>query len=398
MKKMWRFWRANLGVLGLSLAVLVLISALMLYRLGSLTGGLSETEVKAATEPLGLAHLANNVLYLPLKLVRYFVFGLTEGSHGQLLTRLPNAIFGGLSILSFGWLIWLWHGPRTAILTTLMFATAAWTLHVSRLASFDVLYLWGAVTLLLSHVIMHRFGEQARAWYACLFIWGLLLTIPGMIWFVLAELILQRHNLLEGWRDLGKWWQRVLSLVTPLLFVPAIGYSLIKHQELIRPWLGLPAHFADGYFALIKQFGSVFVHLFIRGPQYPELWLGRMPILSVFTLIMVLLGIYVYAVHWQKARSRLLLIMITIGVVLVGLGGPVGLSVLVPVLYVISAAGIAYLLHEWLKVFPRNPLARSMGVVLVSIAVIISCTYNLRAYFIAWPAVETTDTSFRYHR
>jgi hypothetical protein len=86
------------------------------------------------------------------------------------------------------------------------------------------------------------------------------------------------------------------------------------------------------------------------------------------------------------------------GFVLVGMGGPVGLSVLVPLAFVVAAAGIAYLLHEWLKVFPRNPLARGFGVALVTVAVLVSCVYNLRAYFVAWPAVDTTQTIFRYHR
>jgi hypothetical protein len=28
----------------------------------------------------------------------------------------------------------------------------------------------------------------------------------------------------------------------------------------------------------------------------------------------------------------------------------------------------------------------------------LSCLYNLRAYFVAWPHAATTQTTFRYHR
>ena len=67
--------------------------------------------------------------------------------------------------------------------------------------------------------------------------------------------------------------------------------------------------------------------------------------------------------HWQLVAQPLARhAALSSGVVLVGLGGPVGLSILVPLLYVAVATGLAYLLHEWLKVFPNNPLARGFGI------------------------------------
>jgi hypothetical protein len=87
-----------------------------------------------------------------------------------------------------------------------------------------------------------------------------------------------------------------------------------------------------------------------------------------------------------------------IGFVLVGISGPVPLSLLVPLLYMGIATGLAYLLHEWLKIFPNNPLARGVGLGLIIVAVAISCTYNYRAYFIAWPNADATKTTFQYRR
>ena len=149
---------------------------------------------------------------------------------------------------------------------------------------------------------------------------------------------------------------------------------------------------------LLKQFAAVPVHLFIRGPQYPELWLGKAPILDVFALVACILGIYFYLTHWKASRSRYLAVLALFGFVLVGLGGPVGLSILVPLLYMAVATGLAYLLRDWLKTFPNNPLARSLGIGLVVFAVTLSCLYNYRAYFIAWPHTAVTKATFRYHR
>src|SRR5438445_13046759 len=129
------------------LAAAVGLGWLLLFRLGSLTGGLSAGEMTAATTPVGWHGMYHHTLYLPLKCVRSVAFVVFPG-HGQTLTRLPNTLFGALAIIAFTWLVRLWHSTRTAVLAGLLFATGAWVLHVSRLASFDVLYLWATPTLL----------------------------------------------------------------------------------------------------------------------------------------------------------------------------------------------------------------------------------------------------------
>jgi hypothetical protein len=330
-----------------------------------------------------------------LKLLRSIVFFLSP-NHGQLLTRLPNAIFGGLTVISFAWLIRLWHGTRTAFFSTILFAVSAWVLHVSRLASFDVLYLWVIPTLLLSYVLLQKDPNKALVWYGSLLVWGLLLYIPGVVWLVLATIWWQRTAIADGWQHFGRWWQRGLYILAGLIWLPILIIDFLRPGNLTN-WLGLPAHWAAPT-ALLKQFIAVPVHLLVRGPKYPQLWLGRAPILDIFTLTVCLLGIYFYASHWQAGRSRLLGSFLVISGALVGLVGPVGLSLLVPLLYVAAATGIAYLLHEWLQVFPLNPLARSLGLGLIVVAIALSCLYNTRAYFVAWPDAGITQTIFRYHR
>lgn len=371
------------------------LGALLLYRLGSLTHGLSQQETQTATAAVGWHGIYRSPLDLPLKIIRSVVFR-SFPSHGQTLTRLPNAVLGAVTIISFSWLTYLWHGRRTALLASALFATSAWVLHVSRYASNDVVYLWAMSTLLLTTALLYHYKKSAAAWYGVLVLWGLLLSIPGMIWFLLPTLYLQRSLIKNNWQTFGNWWQRCLAVIAFLLWVPLIGIDLGRKGQLLA-WLGLPSRLSDAS-TLLKHFVGVFVHLFFRGPQYPTLWLGRAPILDAFTLAMCALGIYFYGSRWRSHRSRLLEIAFVIGVILVALQGPVSLSVLIPLVYVGAAMGIAYLVHEWLQVFPLNPLARSLGIGLVALVVVVSCTYNLRAYFIAWPHNPVTQTSFRYRR
>lgn len=393
MKRTRSYLAANRPYILLTLAVLAFLAWLMLYRLGSLVGGLSAGEHLAAVMPVGWHGLYHNALYLPLKVVRSVDFYLFPG-HGLTLTRLPNTLFGVLSVVSFSWLVWLWHGRRTALIAGLLFATSAWVLHVSRLASFDALYLWALPTLLLMNVVLQRRPDKASAMYGTILLWGLLLYIPGMVWLVIINIFFQRKNIANGWRHLKRWWQKPLYLLAGAIWLPLLVENIRAFGNL-RLWLGLPAHLAAPL-TLLKHFVGVFVHLFIRGPQYPELWLGKAPILDIFTLAMCLIGLYFYTKHWQASRTRLLGSFFLVGAVLAALGGPVSLSLLVPLLYIVAATGITYLLHEWMEVFPLNPLARGLGLGLIALAVILACTYNLRAYFIAWPHNQATHTVFRY--
>lgn len=394
MKKVRRDAVISRRRLGIVVVALVIVSFLLLYRLGSLVGGLSIGEQLAAHTPVGWHGIYHQPLYLPLKLVRSVVFVLFP-SHGLTLTRLPNVLFGLLAIFSFAWLVRLWHGTRTALFAGCLFATSAWVLHVSRLASFDVLYLWAMPTLLVTHVKLQREHNKALIFYGSMLVWGLLLYIPGLIWLLLINLYAQRKAIAAGWKHFSRWWQRLAYLLAGLAWWPLLAHALIRNTVTLRTWLGLPLHL-DAPLTILKHFVGVFIHLFVRGPQYPALWLDRLPLLDIFTLVTCLIGVYFYVQHWQVGRSRLLGSFFLVGAILIALGGPVSLSLLVPIMYLLVATGIAYLMREWLQTFPVNPLARGIGISLIILAVALACTYNLRAYFVAWPHNTVTTTIFRY--
>ena len=395
MKRIKGLWRNNAKLMALSLVIGLGLAYLLLYKLGSLVGGLSSQEVTSATTPVGWHGIFANPLDLPIKVVRSVVF-FSVADHGQTLTRLPNAFFGGLAVLTFATLIWLWHGTRTALLSTALFATSAWTLHVSRYASSDVLYLWAIPSLLLIQVLLHRYGDKPFVWYGCLLLWGLLLYIPGMIWLMLVHAFCQRGLILKTLRSYSSFTQRLLSFLAVFIWLPLLIIDLLRNNQLLV-WLGVQTDM-PGILTLIKQILAVPVHLFVRGPQYPDLWLDKVPILDIFTLVACIIGLYFYAKNWQATRSQTLLLLFGASFILVGLGGVVSLSAVVALAYVFAAAGIAYLLTDWLKVFPLNPLARGLGILLITIAVLLSCAYNLRSYFIAWPHNDATRVTFRYHR
>ncbi len=374
-----------------SLAVLIY---LMTVNLGKLTHGLSYSEAVTAKSKLGWHGLYNNAINLPLKVVQSAVFfKLTHLNH--FLLRLPSAIFGIISVCLFSALIYMWHGKRTCFFMTILFATSAFTLHVSRLATSDIIYFWGMVMLLFNHSLFYRYNTSNLVFILNFFIWGLLLTIPGFIFFVLLDLFFQRKVLTEAWFDDRSIKIRTVSVILVLLWLPLIIHNAL-HIVFLKIYLGFPAHFA-ALSTYPKNFASIFIHLFVKGPQYPSLWLGKVPLLDFFTLSIALLGVIFYITRLDSSRSRWLFSVFILSTLLVSLKGVISFSLIVPLLYVFAATGLAFLLQKWLRVFPLNPLARSLGIGLISLAVLISAIYNLRSYFVAWRYSDTTKQTFSHH-
>jgi membrane protein YdbS with pleckstrin-like domain len=71
------------------------------------------------------------------------------------------------------------------------------------------------------------------------------------------------------------------------------------------------------------------------------------------------------------------------------------ISLILPVVYLLIASGIAYMLHLWLKVFPANPVARSLGIIIIMLAVFLTSIYQTRSYFVAWRYNSETSEVFR---
>lgn len=384
-------YRQGLVLVGL---FAVFVTSLLLRHLTTLPmGGVSAAELQVANTPIGWHGILNNPSYLLVKLLRSIGFYFF-GQGGALVIRLPSVIFTMSAIVSSALMLRVWHGARTAVLGTFLLACSAWTLHIGRYGSYDSSYLAAIPYLLISQYVLHRF-KQPWVIFAVILNWSLLLLTPGLVWFVLAAAFWQRRDLLAAWKNLKLWWARVLLILTGLLWTPLLLNSWLNQTAQATNWLGLPAHY--GNLSIVSHhFLDVLIHLFVHGPNTPELWLGRLPILDVFTLVVTVLGIIFYARHWRNSRAQMLFSYLGLSIILIGLGGPVSLSLAVPLMYLFAAAGLTWLLHDWLKHFPSNPIARAIGVGLISLAVLFSAAYNLQSYFVAWPNSPTVISRFIY--
>ena len=185
----------------------------------------------------------------------------------------------------------------------------------------------------------------------------------------------------------------IIGGIMATLFVIPLAYAFYKDTSLIRDWLLIPDHFYVAH--TIKALKDVPAAFFYRADYNPAYNLGRLPIFDAFTGTMLLLGLYAYRKRLRLERTIVYILTIVVSFILVAINGnQLFLVFCLPFLYLLAGEGMGYLLGEWRSVFPRNPIARTVGTIFLTIAVLGACSYHLNRYFLAW--VNSPDTKKVY--
>lgn len=380
----------------LTIVGVLIMAALFWYQLGSLTPGMSSTEIihqeKVASESISLRKtLTEEPLYLPFTLGLYAL--QTVGVSSAMAVRSIGAFFGVLSGIGFFLLVFKWHTLRVSIFTTVLYVFSAGVLHMARHA--DVLPVYLLLPVILAIAVHLRTINNSRLQTAFLFLaFAMSLYIPGLIWLALVLFIWQRKRIFTFLKSLRPAHAFALSV----LGVSTIGlllFSFMINPGQLYVWLGVPDALPTPALVL-SQAGAVATELFLRGPSNPQMWVGHAAILDVFAVVLFALGSYVYWLKRKLDRTKLLFGSLVILFVLAALGGPVPTFALIPLIYAVAAAGIALLLQQWFSVFPRNPIARSVGIFLVIACISMSIFYNTQRYFVAWAKSPETKSEFRH--
>lgn len=365
------------------------LGALLFVKLGSLLPGFASSEVAAYQGSTSLRTIFENPINAPFELV---VHGLSYlSSQSYFLGRLAAAGAGLIILGIFCWLTHAWYGKRTAIFGTLLFGASAWFLHTARLGTPDIL-LFGLLALVGCGVWLKR-TNNPFVLLLCFILAASLLYVPGMIWFIVFIAIWE-------WKQIDFIFKRHLWAVTlgTLLILAAIAplaLAIYHHPETAKVLAGLPASGWPQPLTVLQNLVEIPLALVVQSPSLsPEVWLGRLPVLDIFSVTMLALGAYVYLKHARLARTKLFAPILLVGWALVALGGSVSLTILLPFVYILIAVGVGFMLDRWFRIFPRNPIAQGLGVGLIGVAVLVVISFHVRHYFVAWPETPATKNAF----
>lgn len=374
-------------------ASLYLIGLLFVFHIKSLVPGFADNEKIAIAASKSVVKLFEDPLFAPHKVLQYLMSKLAH--QGFFAMRGISIIIGLFTIICFYYVIRKWFGFKIAVITTFLLATSSWMLFISRLATPDVMFF--SIIAAIAYGTWLQFNPRRIRLNillgSALTVW--LLYIPGMIWFVVLGAIWQRKQIVAIFKE-----NRTISLIAitsiSALLLP-LAYALLKNQILIGTYFGFKdisnEIIKNGFFELLQ----IPIRLFLYGPLDPIRNLGRMPLLDFFASIMVVLGCYHLYIEDRKLdRFKSVVGISLISAVLIAFGNVVGISILLPITYILVASGIDMVISNWFRVFPTNPFAKILIITLLSASFIFVTFYNISKYFIAWPQTPITKSIFIY--
>lgn len=347
----WRY------ILGYGVISLIVISLLLVAGL-MVPGALSQAELNSAvtsSRPL-TSFEPNFIVNLPYHLLQrgsLHLFGVTTFS-----IKLPSMILGLASIIGMFILLRAWFRHNVAILTTLLIITTGQFLYLSQSGTPGIVYIFWSVWLLVSALMISRRAPLGWLWKIILAgIIALSLYTPLSIYILLALLsaVILHPHLRYIVRKLPKIKTAIAIIVGLILITPLI-YVIWRHPETGHVLLGFP----DTQFIVID-------HVRQALGQYIDFWSEAntpylRPLYGIGTLALILLGITRLFTAKYTARSYIItawsLLLIPIIVI-----NPDSVSITFVPALLLTAMGVASLLHMWYSLFPRNPYARIVGVV-----------------------------------
>jgi hypothetical protein len=362
---------------------------LLIWQLTTLLPGLSSSEMATLTQTRSLTSILEAGVNAPYNTAVFFSRSLSDSIF---TIRAVSAAVGIISGVLFFVIVSRIVTTSVAYATTLLFVTSSLFLAVSRQAT--------ALVMLFSLLSIIAVGYYLRfvrpniltAPLVCLVI-GLGLYVPGMVLFIVPMVLWQYKYFRRLFEAQSPIFIIATSLLFGLLLSPLI-VSLVRDPGLWQDYLGfssLTVSLLDVGRNILQAVGSIF----IISPKLPEIWLGKQPILDVFTAALFIYGLVSLFRHLRLDRTLIFLFVIIFSFLWIGFTGYLPyIVVILPFLYLVCAVGLQSLLRKWLLVFPRNPIARGVGYALIGIGVVLAANFQLQRYFVAWPNTSHTKAVY----
>jgi hypothetical protein len=309
--------------------------------------------------------------------------------------RLTSVIFSLAAVACFFFLVKLWFNARIATVGSLLFLTSSWLLQISHQAVPFILMVFSLLAVFTPLAWFLRNKKHKNLAFV-LFAAGLALAVyvPYMPWVVaiiLVALIIKEKEALFKLNT----WVIIVSAIVYFVILSPLFISFTTHPGQAKELLGFPLMWPTlgQYFS--NLYHSVLMISIISKPL-PELHLGDLPLLDVFSSAMLALGLYYYFKRLPKRRSLIILSCLAALILIISFSADYQLWIvaLLPLIFMCIIAGIVELLNQWFSYFPRNPVARNIGVAIVVVAIGFTSFYHLQRHFIAWPNSPETKAAY----
>lgn len=378
--------------IGYGLVIVLFVSLLAvagLYVPGGLSSGEIQTFVQTAQMDLqNLSTLAiPNLPFFALQRACMAWLG-----HGLFAFKLPALICAFIAGIGAVLLLRRWFRANIAVLATIIMITTGQFLYVAQSGAAGITYILWSVWLLLAATMITYSPRHTRFWKVVFFtVMPLSLYTPLSIYLVLAICsagILHPH-VRYVLKRMPRWHLIVFTLWSVIIVSPLL-YLIARYPKLGLQLLGTPDTWPPDLWQNLKVLVQQYLN-FIS----PESGILMMPILGLGSIALILIGVWQLWTIRYTARSYTLSawIILLLPILLIN---PTFTSVTFVPLLLLLASGLSYLLRSWYDMFPRNPYARFVGVVPLTILVLGLVVTGVGRYFDGYRYDPETATSFNH--
>lgn len=373
---------------------LILITTLLITGLHA-PGGLAQTEINSVVESheIGFGNILEpeNIIGLPFKLIQKISFGIFGLSLFSI--KLPSLFITALAAIALFFLISVWTDRRSAILSTIIILISGRWLILSQLGNqtatiiglsiilvATLTYLTDKANVLyqtrkrdlklklkLISLLLTIFFCSALLFYFPMGIYLIFIISLTMLLHPFIRLSLKRLNKLIGvqWYIVGL--ACLIVLITPLLI------GVVKNINLATNLLNIN----NFNFELINNIKFTIREFLDFSPSRNSLF--ATPWFNLSAVVLIVIGIFREARTSYKPRSSIILMWLFSALVISLFSQQSAIIMFIP-LSLSLAMGLDYIITSWYRIFPRNPIARFVG--LVPIVTLLACLvlYNITTY------------------
>lgn len=388
-RKLTKWWKKHWQqVIG---GAVLLVIATLLYIVPVLSGdlGYSASEIAAHTHASQLSNIWHNPVFAPYYLLLWLPTAL--GQHSLLWGRIISGVLAIIVITLSYFIFRSVYSSRVAYLSTILIALSTALLHSGHIGTPDILVPLAYTALFVTLPLYYKDVLPTRIVYFTALVLALVFYTPGMFWLIAAWLVFQYKTVGVILRKLSIRHRIGVSIVGLLVLAPLI-YTATTHLATTLQVLGLPSHIPSVNQALnnLKELG---LGLFWHYKPTDGLALKGAPILNIVDTTLLLLGVATQFKRPFTRSNRFVLFTVLSTMVLVALGG-VSYLMLQPVIYLLIAGGLYYLLYQWQRVYPINDIVRGLGVAIILTLIASSLIFHVRSFYIAWPRSNAVNTTF----
>lgn len=379
-------YRFMLGYSFALISVVMLIGAAALFvpqgiRLDEQASALQSSQIEFSEfQP-------STVVYLPYHLLQLGSFGLFGVS--ELSIKLPSVLLGITAVIGMFLLIRAWARSNVAVIAALIGATTPAFIFAAQDGTPMIFSIAASIWLLLAATYIARRHAPGMLWkvlFFVLFVLSMYTPLGIYLCIALVSTLLFHPHIRYVVKRLNP--NRIaigaaigLVLLSPLLYSvvtePSVGYEL----------LGIPNQMPDWWAQLTALAG---VYLGFGGAA--EAGVLR-PVISSGVGLIMLVGLYRLWKTRHTARSYVTWLWLILLLPFIYLNPEYALMI-IPILVILVAMGIATLIIEWYRLFPLNPYARILGLLPLSIIVIAIVLSSVSRYSMGYLSIPDVARAF----